>query len=77
LPTGNDAIETDATSLLAGSLGSSTAKMFEVNTMNGSRVTPKIAGMESMANTRSVNSTSTRTSSTIANAKTGTDANRR
>jgi len=37
------------------------AKMFDVNTMNGSRVTAKIAGIESTANTRSVISTATST----------------
>ena len=39
------------------------AKTFEVKTMNGSRVTPKIAGIESTANTTSVTSTTTRTRS--------------
>ena len=41
----------------------STAKMFDVKTRNGSRVMPKIAGIESMAKIRSVTSTSTSTSS--------------
>jgi len=40
-----------------------TAKMFDVNTMKGSRVMPKIAGMESMAKMRSVASTSSSTRS--------------
>ena len=38
------------------------AKILEVNTMNGSRVTAKIAGIESTANTRSVSSIATSTS---------------
>ena len=37
--------------------------MFDVNTMNGSRVTAKMAGMESIANTRSLPSIATSTSS--------------
>ena len=37
--------------------------MFEVKTMNGSRVTAKIAGIDSTANTTSVTSMQTRTSS--------------
>ena len=37
--------------------------MFDVNTRNGSVVTPKIAGMESIAKIRSVNSTRISTSS--------------
>ena len=39
------------------------AKAFEVNTRNGSCVTAKIAGMESIAKTMSVTSTSTSTMS--------------
>lgn len=37
-----------------------TAKALEVNTTNGSRVTPKTAGMESAAKTMSLASTATR-----------------
>ena len=37
------------------------AKIFEKKTMNGSRVTANIAGIESNANTRSVNSIITNT----------------
>ncbi len=37
------------------------AKMLEVKTMKASRVMPKMAGMESRAKTRSVNSMQTRT----------------
>ncbi len=36
------------------------AKAFDVKTRNGSRVTARIAGIESTANTTSVNSTMTR-----------------
>ena len=39
------------------------AKMFEVKTMNGSRVTAKMAGIESTAKTTSVASTTTSTRS--------------
>ena len=46
------------------------ANAFEVNTRNGSRVTARIAGIESTANTTSVNSTITRaTNNGVANVR--------